>query len=116
MTIEKDNLLQAIIDGIEEKKGENIKTLNLQKMQGSICDYFVICQAESNIQVIAIADSIIETVRKKTGEKVAYSEGYENAQWILLDYFNIIVHIFQSNYREFYNLEGLWADAEVQIN
>ncbi len=107
-------LLKIIVKGIEEKKGDDIKILNLKNTNGAICEYFVICNGGTNIQVEAIADSILYTVKKETGENVSSKQGYENAQWVLLDYFNIVVHIFQTEYREFYNLEGLWADAEIE--
>jgi len=111
--VQANELINTIIKGIEEKKGEEIKVLDLRKQQGAISDYFVICQANSNVQVAAVADSVQEFVFKKTGEKIYHHEGYDNANWILLDYFNVIVHVFQPQFREFYNLEELWADAEI---
>ena len=111
--VQANELISSIIKGIEDKKGEEIKVLDLRKQQGAISDYFVICQANSNVQVAAVADSVQETVFKKTGEKIYHQEGYDNSNWILLDYFNVIVHVFQPQFREFYNLEELWADAEV---
>jgi len=107
-------LLESIIQGIVEKKGNNITVMDLKKTGGSICDYFVICDAESTRQVTAIADSVDETVYKEIKDKVIYKEGYENSFWILLDYSDVIVHIFQKASRETFNLEGLWADAIVR--
>ena len=107
-------LLQAVINGIQDKKGNNIVSLNFKNTGSSVCDYFVICDAPSGRQVEAIADSVIEFVRKETSDKEIYKEGYENAEWILIDYSDIIVHIFQKPHREEYNLEGLWADAEIK--
>ena|SRR6218665_1013647 len=106
-------LADAIVEGILDKKGKNITVMNLQSIQNRVCDYFIICQADSNTQVNAIADSIDETVRKTTGDKPYRSEGFENSEWILIDYVTVVVHIFQSHIREFYNLESLWADAET---
>jgi ribosome-associated protein len=88
--------------------------MNLQSIHNRVCDYFIICQADSNTQVNAIAESIQETVRKTTGDKPYRSEGFENSEWILIDYVTVVVHIFQSHIRDFYNLESLWADAETK--
>jgi ribosome-associated protein len=107
-------IVDAVIEGIQEKKGNNIISLNLKEIPNSICDYFIICDASSSTQAEAIADSIEEFVIKKVNEKVHQIEGAENAQWILMDYFTVVVHIFQKKFREFYNLENLWADAKIQ--
>ena len=106
-------LADAVVEGILELKGKNISVMNLQSIHNRVCDYFIICQADSNTQVNAIADSIYETVRKTTGDKPYKSEGFENSEWILVDYVTVVVHVFQSHIREFYNLESLWADAET---
>lgn len=110
----KDNaqkLLEAIIDGIEDKKGEDIVTLNLKGIKNAMSDYFVICQASNKIQVEAIVRSIEEKVYKKVKEDPRTVEGKQNAEWVLLDYFNVIVHVFLTDKRDFYGLENLWADA-----
>lgn len=107
-------LKEAIIQGIADKKGKNIVCLNMIKVSGSICDYFVICEGDSSIQVNTIARSVEETVLKTKGEQVYHHEGYKNGEWILLDYVDVVVHIFQPSYRKFYNLEGLWADAQSE--
>jgi len=107
-------LVDSIVDGILEVKGKNISVLNLQNISNRVCDYFIICQADSNTQVNAIADSIQETVKKKTKEIPYKKEGFENSEWIIVDYVNVVVHIFQSQIRNYYNLESLWADAEVK--
>jgi ribosome-associated protein len=109
-----EKLADAVVDGILEIKGKNISVMNLQSIHNRVCDYFIICQADSNTQVNAIADSIQETVRKTTGDKPYRSEGFENSEWILIDYVTVVVHIFQSHIRDFYNLESLWADAETK--
>jgi len=106
-------LADAAVDGILELKGRNITIMNLQKINNRVCDYYIICQADSNTQVNAIAGSVEEIVKKKTGEKPYRSEGFQNSEWILVDYVTVVVHIFQSHIRSFYNLESLWADAEI---
>lgn len=108
-----DPLAEAAVEGILEVKGRNISVLNLKKIHNRVCDYFIICQADSNTQVNAIANSVSEIVKKRTGERPYRSEGFENSEWILVDYVTIVVHIFQTQVRNFYNLESLWADAEV---
>jgi ribosome-associated protein len=107
------SLVDAVIKGIQEKKGQNIVCLDLRNIQNAVCEHFIICQGNATTQVSAIADSIKEEVKKETGEKPFHSEGYENSQWILVDYITVVVHIFLPDVREFYNLEDLWADAEI---
>lgn len=107
--------MDAIVDGMREKKAKNITMVNLANVENSICDYFVICDADSKTHVEAIADSVEEIVKKKTGEKPFHAEGYENAEWILIDYINIVAHVFQKEIRDYYKLEALWADAEFTI-
>lgn len=106
-------LTDAVVEGILEVKGKNISILNLKDIHNRVCDYFIICQADSNTQVNAIAGSVEEIVKKKTGERPYRKEGFENSEWILVDYVTVVVHIFQTEVRNFYNLESLWADAEV---
>ncbi|HEX8517369.1 MAG TPA: ribosome silencing factor [Bacteroidia bacterium] len=109
-----EKLADAVVEGILDIKGKNISVMNLQSIHNRVCDYFIICQADSNTQVNAIAESIQEMVRKTTGDKPYRSEGFENSEWILIDYVTVVVHIFQSHIRDFYNLESLWADAETK--
>ncbi|MBI3519624.1 MAG: ribosome silencing factor [Bacteroidetes bacterium] len=106
-------LLDAIVAGMQDKKAKNITVLNLIGLEHRVADYFVICDADSTTHVAAIADSLEESVIKKTGERPYRSEGYQNAEWILIDYVNIVAHVFMRETREFYNVEGLWADAEI---
>jgi ribosome-associated protein len=106
----KDVALRSIAD----KKGKNVICLNMTRISNSISDYFVICEGDSSVQVETIAKAIEEEILKTTGEKVYHKEGYENAEWILLDFVDIVVHIFQPHVRSFYNLESLWADAETE--
>ena len=108
------DLIKTIISGIQEKKGENIMCLDLTGIRSRVCDYFIICDANSSTQVSAIADSIKHEAKKKSGEIPYYSEGYQNSEWILIDYVSVVVHVFQKQIREFYNIEGLWADAEIK--
>jgi ribosome-associated protein len=105
-------LASTVVEGILDKKGENIVCLDLRKIENAICDYFIICEANSNIQVEAIADSVEDTVKKKMGQRPYRSEGWENALWVLIDYVDVVVHVFERDTRQFYNLESLWADAE----
>ncbi|MDP2385611.1 MAG: ribosome silencing factor [Bacteroidota bacterium] len=106
-------LLDAIIDGLQEKKAKNITVMDLTGLTNPVTDYFVIADAESRTHVDAIADSVEDVVQKKTGEKPYHSEGHQVGEWILVDYINIVVHVFQKEIRDFYNIEALWADAEV---
>jgi ribosome-associated protein len=113
----KKNLLNKIILGIEEVKGENIVVLDLSSIENAISNYFVICDGNSNTQVSAIANSIKKTVSKELKEKPYKEEGLELAKWILMDYVDVIVHIFQKPIREFYDLESFWKEAkEIKIN
>jgi ribosome-associated protein len=107
-------LLNAIIEGLEERKAHNIVVLDLHKINNRSFDYFVIADADSSTHVDAIASSVEEEVKKKLGERPYHTEGWQNSEWILLDYVNIVVHVFQKTIRDFYNIEDLWADAEMQ--
>lgn len=107
-------LADLVIKGILEKKGKNIVCLDLKNVRSAVCDYFVICEGDSTTQVDAIAKSVEFEVKKALGESPYHAEGYENAEWILIDYVNVVVHVFQKQIREFYNLEALWADAEIK--
>lgn len=110
---ETTSLLDAIVYGMQEKKGKNITIINLSELEHRVADYFVICDADSTTHVNAVADTLEEFVMKKTGEKPYRSEGRQNSEWILIDYVNIVAHVFMRETREFYNIEGLWADGEV---
>ncbi len=106
-------LLDAIVEGLRERKAKNITILNLLKIENRVTDYFVICDADSNTHVNSIADSVEDTVLKLTNEKAWHSEGRQNGEWILIDYINVVVHVFLRDAREHYNVEGLWGDAEI---
>jgi ribosome-associated protein len=107
-------LLASVIKGIFEKKGQNVLKIDLRKLENRITDYFVICHAPSGTQVSAICDSVDDTVRKDASEKPLHIEGLDNCFWVLLDYGNVIVHVFLEEYRKFYSLESLWADAAIE--
>jgi ribosome-associated protein len=103
-------LFKTILNAIQEKKGEAIVSLDLKKIDEAVADFFILCQAQSHVQVKAIAENIIEEVKKNCDEKPYHSE--TGTHWTLVDYVNIVVHIFQQEYREFYDLESLWQDAD----
>ncbi len=108
-------LLGSVIQGIFEKKGQNVLKIDLRNLENRITDYFVICHASSGSQVSAICDYVDEKVRTGTGERAFHIEGLDNNFWVLMDYGNVIVHIFMEEYRNFYSLESLWADAGIEI-
>lgn len=101
------------IKGIQELKGEDIVCIDMSVVENAVCEYFIVCTGTSNTHVNAIAESVKDEIRKAIKEKPWHSEGFGNAEWIILDYINTVVHIFKEEAREFYNLEGLWADAKI---
>lgn len=105
-------LFKTIISAIRQKKGENIVSLDLRKIHEAVADFFIVCEASSNVQVRAIADTIETEVKKSTGELSYRHEGYQALQWVLIDYVNIVVHIFQPETRKFYKLEEMWNDGD----
>jgi ribosome-associated protein len=113
--INNDDLLANIILGIEEVKGEDINILDLREIDNSACDYFVICNGNSNTQVNAIMNSVQKTVSKSIKDKPWHVEGSDNSEWILMDYVNVVVHVFQKHIREYYNIESLWGDAKITL-
>jgi ribosome-associated protein len=104
-------LLELLVEAIRSKKGEAITYIDLTHLNTSICRSFLITQASSTVQVRAIAEGIEEQVKLNWNRKPYHREGYDNSQWILLDYGDVIVHVFQKPFRDFYNLEALWADG-----
>ena len=108
-----DDVLANIIKGIEDVKGENIDILDLRAIDNTVCDYFVICNGNSNTQVNAIVGSIQKLVSKELKDKPWHVEGTENGEWVLMDYVNIVVHVFQKHIREYYRIESLWGDANI---
>lgn len=111
--VNNDVLLANIIKGIEEVKGNDIDILDLRALENTVCDYFVICNGTSNTQVAAIANSVQKIVSKELKDKPWHVEGLENSEWVLMDYVNIVVHVFQKHIREYYNIESLWGDAKI---
>lgn len=104
--------LKVIADAMLEKKGQNVVSLDLKPIGTAISDYFIVCNADSTPNVVAIADNIEDMMIAKCKRKVIRTQGKENAFWIILDYGDIVAHVFQSPYRAFYRLEDLWADAD----
>jgi ribosome-associated protein len=109
-----DNLADAIIKGLQEKKGKEIVMLDLRQLNSSVADIFIVCHGDSSTHVDGLARSVEESVEKNTGEIPAHIEGKQNAQWVLLDYISVVVHIFQSEQRAYYGIERLWADAQIR--
>ncbi len=103
----------SIVRGLFEKKGEKVALIDLRNIESRVCDWFVISHAPSTRQVDSLAWSVEDVVRKETGIKPYHVEGKENCIWVLLDYGDILVHIFQQPFREFYDLESLWADGRI---
>lgn len=105
-------LIEEIILGIENVKGENIHQLDLRELDNTPCDFFIVCSGNSNTQVSAIVNSVQKTVSKSLHEKPFHIEGLDNAEWVLMDYVNVVVHVFQNQIRQYYNIEELWGDAK----
>ena len=106
-------LVEVITEGIQEKKGHDIVIVDMQGIDGAICNYFVICSGNSPTQVEAIMDSVEEQAREKAGEKPIRVVGEQQAQWIAMDYVDVMVHIFLPDVREYYDMEHLWEDAPM---
>ncbi len=111
--VSTDDLIACIIKGIDEVKGEDIQLLDLRDIENTVCDYFIICTGNSNTQVNAISGSVQKMVSKELKDKPWHVEGQTNAEWILMDYVNVAVHVFQKHIREFYDIESLWGDAKI---
>ena len=114
-TVDTKVLLKEITEAIQEKKGKNIVIADLTKLGNTICDYFVICNGTSPTQVSAITDSVEELVRKSIGYRPIAIDGLRNAQWVAMDYGDILVHVFLPDVRKFYDIEHLWADAKLTM-
>ena len=114
MAKKKNDLVEVIIKGIQEKKGTGIAVVDLRKIDGAVCNFFIIAQGGSPTQVEAITDSIIDQARIEAGEKPAHVIGLEYAQWVAMDYGDVMVHVFVPEMREFYDLEHLWEDAKIK--
>ncbi len=108
-----DQLITTIIGGIEEVKGKEITILDLREIENTVCDYFIVCEGTSNTQVNAIVSSIQKQVSKTLKDKPWHIEGSDKAEWVLMDYVNVVVHVFQKHIREYYDIESLWGDAKI---
>lgn len=111
--VSADDLMSAIFKAIDDVKGLDVQLLDLREIENTVCDYFIICTGTSNTHVNAISGIIQKQVSKITKEKPWHVEGEPNAEWVLLDYVNVVVHIFQKQKREFYDIESLWGDAKI---
>lgn len=107
-------IIKTIIAAIREKKGENIISLDLRKIDEAVADFFIICEAGSQPQVRAIGENVENQVKEKCGENPYHHEGYNNLQWVLIDYINVVVHVMLPENRKFYNLEDMWSDAAAE--
>ena len=115
--VSTDDLIAVIIKGIDDVKGEDIQLLDLRDIETTVCDYFVICSGTSNTQVNAISGSVQKIVSKEVKDKPWHVEGQGNSEWVLMDYVNVVVHIFQKHVRDYYDIESLWGDAKItEIN
>ncbi|MDE5791885.1 MAG: ribosome silencing factor [Muribaculaceae bacterium] len=112
---EKKDIMPVIIEAIQDKKGQKITTIDFSGIEGASTGGFIICQGRSTSQVSAIADAIREDVFKKTGRKPYNYDGYRNSQWIVIDYGELMIHVFLPDIREFYNLEDLWSDGKINL-
>ena len=113
--VNTDELISVIIKGIDDVKGDDIQLLDLREIENTVCDYFIICSGSSNTQVNAITGSIQKLVSKELKDKPWHVEGQNNSEWILMDYVNVVVHVFQKHIREFYDIESLWGDAKITV-
>ncbi|NJB82603.1 ribosome silencing factor [Wenyingzhuangia aestuarii] len=111
--VSTDQLISTVIKGIDEVKGQDIQLIDLREIDNTICDYFVVCTGTSNTHVSAISGSVQKIVGKEAQEKPFHVEGESQANWILMDYVHVIVHVFQKPVRELYDIEGLWGDAKI---
>lgn len=109
----RSKIIKSIIAGIQEKKGEKIVCLDLRKIPEAVADFFIICEADNQPQIRAIAESVEATVYENCDEKPYHREGYQALQWVLVDYVNVVVHVMLSENRKFYKLEEMWSDAEL---
>ena len=109
----EDALISNIVLGIDNVKGVDVSLLDLRDIENTVCSYFVVCTGSSNTHVNAIVSAIKKTVSKELKEKPFHTEGNDNAEWVLIDYVNVVVHVFQKQTRDYYNIEELWGDAKT---
>ncbi|MDX9747677.1 MAG: ribosome silencing factor [Paludibacter sp.] len=112
--LENEQIVKNIVEGIQERKGKEIVVVDMNRLKEAPCSYFVICEGDSTVHVNAVAHSIQEYVQEKIQVKPYAADGFENAEWIAMDYGQIIVHVFQRHARQYYDIEHLWADADLQ--
>ena len=108
-----EEMNDLIIDSIQDIKGKNIIKLDMRRLGDTPADYFIICEGDSSTQVKAISDNIYKRLKEEAGQRPAHSEGKQNARWICIDYFDVVVHVFYRETRQFYELEELWSDAKI---
>lgn len=108
-----EQIRDFVVRGMQEKKGQDIVVMDLRNVKNAICDYFVLCSGTSDTQIDAISTSIEEEVYKASKQDPWHREGKTNREWILLDYVDVVAHVFKKDRREFYDLEQLWGDAEI---
>ena len=109
----EDALISNIVLGIDNVKGIDVSLLDLRDIENTVCSYFVVCTGSSNTHINAIVSAIKKTVSKELKEKPFHTEGNDNAEWVLIDYVNVVVHVFQKQTRDYYNIEELWGDAKT---
>ena len=114
-TATDEALVNVIIEAIQEIKGHNVLKIDLKEVKNSICDYFIICDGDSNTQVNALAENVERLTYQRLQHPPHHIEGRENSEWILIDFFSVIVHVFQKDQRAFYKLEDLWSDGKFQL-
>ncbi len=105
-----EKMVATIVEAIQDKKGHDIVSIDLNEVDGAICSYFIICHADSTTQVEAISRGVEETMEERLGEKLYRVEGRQLGLWVAMDYVDVVVHIFQTEMRDFYKLEQLWSD------
>ena len=110
---DSDTLADLVVRGMQDKKASDIVVLNLKELKNAVADYFIICSANSDTQIEAVARSVEEEIEKVTGESPWQTEGRTNREWVLLDYVDVVVHVFLRDRRKFYALEELWGDADI---
>jgi ribosome-associated protein len=113
--VSADTLITQIVAGIEDVKGDNITILDLRELENTVTSYFIICNGSSNTQVNAIVNSVQRKVSKELKENAWHVEGTGQGEWVLMDYVNVVVHVFQKQIREYYDLEELWGDAKSTV-
>jgi ribosome-associated protein len=114
-TATDEALVNVIVEAMQDIKGRNITKIDLRNVKSSMCEYFIICEGESNVQVNALADNIEKLTYTQLQYPPHHVEGRENSEWILLDFFSVIVHVFQKEQRSFYKLEDLWSDGKLEV-